>query len=60
MDYRHYSHNQWGMGMVAQLIRESSAISSGGPFVTVLPRETLEHYKAIDTVVVGEEGFHQG
>jgi anaerobic magnesium-protoporphyrin IX monomethyl ester cyclase len=52
-----YTINRRGVSMLAQFIREvhpEAHIVCGGPFVTALPKETLEYYKAIDTVVIGE------
>ena len=49
--------NRRGTAMLAKLIREvhpEAHIVCGGPFVTALPEETLKHYKAIDTIVIGE------
>ncbi len=49
--------NRRGTALVAQLIRDihpKAHIVVGGPHVTALPRECLEHYKAIDTIVMGE------
>jgi len=52
-----FSANRRGMGAVAKLIRQYHPqvhITVGGPFVTVLPLETLRYYQEIDTVVIGE------
>ncbi len=49
--------NRRGTAMLAQLIREvhpEAHIVCGGSFVTVLPEATLKHYRAIDTIVIGE------
>lgn len=49
--------NRRGTAMLARLIREvhpAAHIVVGGPHVTALPRETLGHVPAFDTVVVGE------
>jgi anaerobic magnesium-protoporphyrin IX monomethyl ester cyclase len=52
-----HTANRRGLAMLARLIREAhpeAHIVAGGPFVTGLPGETLEHYPDIDTVVMGE------
>lgn len=52
-----FTSNRRGMGAVAALIRQQqpqSHIIAGGPFVTALPKETLNYYREIDTVVIGE------
>jgi radical SAM superfamily enzyme YgiQ (UPF0313 family) len=49
--------NRRGTAMLARLIRAAhpgAHIVAGGPHVSALPLETLEHYPAIDTVVIGE------
>ncbi len=49
--------NRRGVAMLAQMIRNihpKSHIVVGGPHVTALPIETLQHIPAIDTVIVGE------
>jgi radical SAM superfamily enzyme YgiQ (UPF0313 family) len=49
--------NRRGLALLAKLIRKvhpQAHIVCGGPFVTALPGETLTHYQAIDTVVIGE------
>ena len=49
--------NRYGVAMVSQLIRQvypRAHIVSGGPQVTALPEETLKHFQAIDTIVIGE------
>ena len=51
------TENRRGVAMLAELIRNmhpGSHIVVGGPHVTALPIETLQHVPAIDTVVVGE------
>lgn len=52
-----HASNQRGVGKLAQLIREvnpQAYIVCGGPFPTALPRETLNYYRGIDAVVMGE------
>jgi len=52
-----FTGNRRGAALLARLIREvhpRAHIVIGGPHVTALARETLEHYPAIDTVVIGE------
>jgi radical SAM superfamily enzyme YgiQ (UPF0313 family) len=49
--------NRRGVDALARLVREAhpaAHIVVGGPHATALPRETLAHYTAIDTVVIGE------
>ncbi len=49
--------NRHGVADMADLIREyhpNAHIIVGGPHVTAVPKETLAHYGAIDTVIVGE------
>ncbi|MFH1980973.1 MAG: radical SAM protein [Pseudomonadota bacterium] len=49
--------NRRGIAMTARLIRDAhpgAHIIVGGPHVSALPAETLVHYDAIDTVVMGE------
>jgi anaerobic magnesium-protoporphyrin IX monomethyl ester cyclase len=49
--------NRRGAAGLAQLIRElhpAAHIVGGGPFPSALPVETLKHYQAFDTVVIGE------
>ncbi len=51
------TENRRGVAMLAELIRSihaGSHIVVGGPHVTALPIETLQHIPAIDTVVIGE------
>jgi anaerobic magnesium-protoporphyrin IX monomethyl ester cyclase len=51
------TENRRGVAMLAELIRNmhpEAHIVVGGPHVTALPIETLQHVPAIDTVVVGE------
>ena len=51
------TENRRGVAMLAELIRNmhpESHIVVGGPHVTALPIETLQHVPAIDTVVTGE------
>ncbi|MFH0730562.1 MAG: radical SAM protein [Pseudomonadota bacterium] len=51
------TENRRGVAMMAQLIRHfhpGAHIVVGGPHVTALPIETLQHVPAIDTIVVGE------
>ena len=52
-----FTANRRGVDLAARCIRElhpAAHIVVGGPHVTALPRETLQRYAAIDTVVVGE------
>jgi len=52
-----FTSNRCGVALAAECIRNNhpdAHIVVGGPHVTPLPRETLEHYRAIDTVVIGE------
>ncbi len=52
-----YTSNRFGVEAAARLIRRlhpRAHITAGGPQVTALPRHTLEHFSALDTVVVGE------
>jgi radical SAM superfamily enzyme YgiQ (UPF0313 family)/tetratricopeptide (TPR) repeat protein len=52
-----FTSNRRGMGAVAHLIRQRhprAHIVVGGPFVTALPRATLEHCPEVDTAVIGE------
>ena len=52
-----FTVNRRGLAAVARLIREkhpAAHITAGGPFVTALPRETLQHMPEIDSVVIGE------
>jgi len=52
-----FTSNRRGVNLVSRLIRdhhEGAHIVVGGPHVTALPQQTLEHYTAIDTVVIGE------
>ena len=49
--------NMHGMLALSQLIREvhpKAHIVTGGPHPNALPRETMKHCQAIDTVVIGE------
>ncbi|WP_147821051.1 B12-binding domain-containing radical SAM protein [Salidesulfovibrio onnuriiensis] len=49
--------NRRGMAAVAQCVRKhhpEAHVTVGGPHVTALPRETLEHYPFIDSVAIGE------
>jgi anaerobic magnesium-protoporphyrin IX monomethyl ester cyclase len=49
--------NRRGVALLTKLIRKvhpKAHIVCGGPFITALPGETLKHYRAIDTVVIGE------
>lgn len=49
--------NRRGMAAVAQCAKKhhpEAHVTTGGPHVTALPRETLEHYPFIDSVTVGE------
>ncbi|MBF0358324.1 MAG: tetratricopeptide repeat protein [Magnetococcales bacterium] len=51
------TYNLRGVGALSKLIREhhpKSHIVVGGSHPTALPKETLQHFQAIDTVVVGE------
>ena len=52
-----FTSNRRGVDVVSRYIRQfqpNAHIVAGGPHVTALPIETLQHYKAIDTVVIGE------
>lgn len=52
-----FTLNRRGMGAVAALIRQhhpAAHITVGGPFATALPQETLNYFRDIDTVVIGE------
>ncbi len=52
-----YTSNRFGVDAAARLIRRlhpGAHVTAGGPQVTALPRQTLEHFTALDTVVVGE------
>ncbi len=52
-----FTSNRRGVDVVSRHIRQfhpSAHIVVGGPHATALPVETLQHYKAIDTVVIGE------
>lgn len=52
-----FTSNRRGMGAVANLIRQRhprAHVVVGGPFVTALPRATLQHCPAVDTAVIGE------
>ena len=49
--------NRRGVAMTAELLRShhpDAHITVGGPHVTALPLETLDHCDAIDTIVIGE------
>jgi len=49
--------NRRGMAAVAECIKKhhpEAHVTVGGPHVTALPRETLEHYPFIDSVAIGE------
>lgn len=49
--------NRRGVALMAKLIRQAhpaAHIVCGGPFVTAVPEETLQHYQDIDTIVIGE------
>lgn len=49
--------NRRGMAAVAHCIKQHhphAHVTVGGPHVTALPRETLEHYSYIDSVAIGE------
>ena len=52
-----FTGNRRGVDWTSQVIRRchpNAHITVGGPHVTALPSQTLEHWSAIDTVVVGE------
>jgi len=52
-----FTLNRRGMGGVAALIRQhhpAAHVTVGGPFATALPEETLNYFREIDTVVIGE------
>ncbi len=52
-----FTGNRRGVALVAERIRQlrpRAHIVVGGPHVTALPLETLEHFPAIDTVAIGE------
>ena len=52
-----FTSNRRGVKLVAECIRRhhgAAHIVAGGPHVSALPTETLRHYPAIDTVVIGE------
>ncbi len=52
-----FTSNRRGMGAVAALIRQhhpQAHITTGGPFVTALPQDTLRYFRDIDTAVIGE------
>ena len=52
-----FTSNRRGVKLLAECIRLRHAgahVVVGGPHVTALPAETLQHYGAIDTVVIGE------
>ncbi len=52
-----FTSNRRGVKLVAECIRRhhgGAHIVGGGPHVSALPTETLRHYPAIDTVVIGE------
>jgi radical SAM superfamily enzyme YgiQ (UPF0313 family)/Flp pilus assembly protein TadD len=52
-----FTSNRRGMGAVASLVRQRhprAHVVVGGPFVTALPRATLEHCPEVDTAVIGE------
>ena len=52
-----FTANRRGVELVARLLRQHhdrAHIAVGGPHVTALPIETLAHWDAVDTVVLGE------
>jgi len=52
-----FTSNRRGVKLVAECIRRhhgGAHVVVGGPHVTALPTETLRHWPAIDTVVIGE------
>ncbi|MBF0196057.1 MAG: tetratricopeptide repeat protein, partial [Magnetococcales bacterium] len=51
------SHNLRGVAAITKLIREAhpkAHIVAGGTHATALYKETLKHFSAIDTIVIGE------
>ncbi|MBF0380932.1 MAG: tetratricopeptide repeat protein [Magnetococcales bacterium] len=51
------THNLRGVAAITTLIRKlkpNAHIVAGGTHATALPKETLQHFKAVDTVVIGE------
>jgi len=52
-----FTSNRRGVNSVAKCIREhhpQAHVAVGGPHVTAMPVQTLDHYTAVDTVVIGE------
>jgi anaerobic magnesium-protoporphyrin IX monomethyl ester cyclase len=52
-----WTANRRGVALTAELVKRhhpSAHVVVGGPHATPLPREVLEHYRAVDTVCVGE------
>ncbi|HUT77738.1 MAG TPA: radical SAM protein, partial [Polyangia bacterium] len=52
-----FTSNRLGVALAADCIRRyhpRAHVVVGGPHVTALPAQTLDHYRAIDTVVIGE------
>ena len=52
-----FTSNRRGVKLLAECIRRhhgGAHVVVGGPHVSALPTETLSHYRAIDTVVIGE------
>jgi len=52
-----FTSNRRGLAAVAKLVKAEhpgAYVTCGGPFVTAVPRETLQYFADVDSVVVGE------